>query len=493
MREEVLRLEGVTYWEQGVPQLEDVHLSIRVGEVLGLLPVRGHGLTALSHLLQGNLPLKYGYIYYREELINSWRSPAPKQNRIGVIQSTSSLVEGLTVAENIFVLRGGARSFLVRPRLLRRQLQPFLDEIEVDIKANAYVEELSTFQRFVVELVKAVVTGCHLVMLRDISTFISESELTRLHKILRYYAGRGMSFLYIGYHFEELALVCGRTAMMIDGRITKIIVGKDTPPSSSADYEGKMRRELSRQGESGGTSACRFQMKEVSGGALQKLSFSAKAGECIVLQDLDNRIFDSLLGILVGAVPAEQGGMWMNGNPFVPSYDRQLAIIREDPTHTMLFSEMSYLDNLCFTLDHRLPEMWYSRKVQEGLKRAYADMVDEGLFWVKPIHLSRRQKYDLIYHRILLQAPQVVFCIQPFKGADMELRMHIWELLEELMERGIAVVILAVNLSDALALSHQLIRIHHDGSCECYHRNEFAKVPFAAPWVRFIQSSDQEE
>ena len=105
MRNEVLRLEKVTLREQGVTLLDNLNLHIFEGEIMGLVPIDTHGLTALCDLLRENLPLHYGYVFYREKLINTWRSPQPHYNRISVIQAKSCLVDGLSVADNIFVLR----------------------------------------------------------------------------------------------------------------------------------------------------------------------------------------------------------------------------------------------------------------------------------------------------------------------------------------------------------------------------------------------------
>ncbi|MFI3174038.1 MAG: ATP-binding cassette domain-containing protein [Bacillota bacterium] len=489
MIEEVLRLSGVTYWEEDVPRLEDFHLSVRAGEVIGLVPVLGHGTTALLNLLRENRPLQKGYIYYREELINNWRTPNPRMNRISVIRSTSSLVEGLTVADNIFVLRRGFRSFLIRKPLLHRQLQPFLDEIGMDLHSQSYIEELSPFQRVVVELVKAVVDGSKLIILRDIGTFISESELYRLHEILRYYVSKGISFLYIGFHLEELSLICNRIAMMVNGTITKVIADHKDRPMYTAIYEGKMRRELDLQTQSKVKSKCVFRAENLSGGGVKQLSFSAMAGECLVLQDLDHCVFESLIGMLQGEKAIEGGGLFLNSAPFVPEQTRKLAIVPPNPTKAMLFPELSYFDNLCFTLDHRLKEIWGSPRTQKGILSTYeiASALSE-----KPLsQLSVTEEYDLVYRRILVQSPEVLFCVQPFQGANMELRMHIWELLQELMAEGIAVVILAVNLSDTLALASGLIRIYENGECERYERREFAEIPFVAPWVEFIKEAEE--
>lgn len=137
MRKEVLRMTHVIYQDQGGTPLRDFNLNVFAGEIMGLIPLNGgHGMTALTELLRKNLPLQSGSIYYREEQINSWRAPIPRYNRIGVIQSSSCLVEGVTVADNIFVLRPAFKSWLIRSKLLRQQLQPILEKFDPDISRS---------------------------------------------------------------------------------------------------------------------------------------------------------------------------------------------------------------------------------------------------------------------------------------------------------------------------------------------------------------------
>ena len=147
------------------------------------VPVNRVGLAAFIRLLRQNLPLHYGYVYYQEKMVNHWRFPTMKYNRISVIQNRSCLAEGLTVADNVFVLRQGFRKRIVQPKVLRQQLQPFLEEIGVEISSDAYVDELSAFERLVVELLKAVVAGNRLIVMDDIGTFVSDRELKKLHEI----------------------------------------------------------------------------------------------------------------------------------------------------------------------------------------------------------------------------------------------------------------------------------------------------------------------
>ena len=101
MRNEVLRMERVTYKEDEVVKLKDFNLQIFQGEVMGFLPVNSHGKTALLKLLERNLPLYDGYIYYGGEKVNTWKENYKAANRISIIQEKSSLAGNLNIADDI--------------------------------------------------------------------------------------------------------------------------------------------------------------------------------------------------------------------------------------------------------------------------------------------------------------------------------------------------------------------------------------------------------
>lgn len=96
--------------------------------------------------------------------------------------------------------------------------------------------------------------------------------------------------------------------------------------------------------------------------------------------------------------------------------------------------------------------------------------------------LSEKQKYQLVYMRVLLQKPKIVFCVQPFKGADLSHRMFIWKLLEMMLDKGITVVILALNLADSISLAERLVQVGSGGFAEEITRDQFGSLAGDAPW-----------
>lgn len=104
--------------------------------------------------------------------------------------------------------------------------------------------------------------------------------------------------------------------------------------------------------------------------------------------------------------------------------------------------------------------------------------------------LSEKQKYQLIYSRVMLQNPGIVFCIKPFKGADLTHRMVIWKLLEDFLDKGITVVDLSLNLSDSLSLADRSLLIQTDRSIREIYREDFSSVSRQIPWRHVYKDYD---
>lgn len=457
MRPEVFRMERVTYKENGIERLSNCDLHIFSGEILGLIPLNSHGLPSLLDVITKNLPLEFGFIFLREKLINNWRYPHPQHNPIGLIQSQSQLVEGLSLADNVFVLRSGFGAWYIQSRLLRAQLVPFFEKIGIDVPLEEYPEELPTFQRIVVELIRAMVAGYRLMILYDISTFLSEAELEKLHGILRKCVQEGFSFLYISSQPEDLSRIADRICIFENGRILKTLE-KGAPIQEIVEKTAGFNRRAAQTPALEPDASTVLRVEGLSLDSMQQLSFDVHRGECVVLQDVNNRMTSPLLQILEGDRAPESGQIWLDNRICNPVGNRDIAVIQELPAQTMIFPRLSYFDNLFITSDHHLPHLWSNTQMQRRLAREYGARNGVELFDQPVESLSELEKIDLVYNRILLQKPRVVFCIRPFKGADMELREHIRQLMFQLRKKQIAVVLLTANADETYGIADRMIR-----------------------------------
>ncbi len=489
MKQEVLRLERVTYRSEGVSILDNFSFHIAAGEIMGLQPLDNDGLDELLDIIQNNPPLYFGFVYFMEKCVNSWRSAARAKNRVTVIGSDSSLVKGMDVVTNIFVLRPGFRQELIRHDLLTKQLMPFLTDIGVDIDPSASVEHLSAFERMVVEILRAVVAGHHLIVLREIGSVVSEGDLEQLHAIMRHYADRGFAFLYISPHYEEIRQVCTRMALMQGAAIQTQRAGRSLDQPISVmyykDYYDHVTQRI-RGREWIDRREPLLEARDICGDYLKHFSFSLFRGECLIIQNLDVAVHQEMTAILSGDESGHDAGLELNGRHIRGFRSREVAYVREDPARTMIFENMTGLENICIALDSRIPSVWRRRKVRRAVRDEYLRLFGDDIVDKNVDELTQAERIRLVYCRILFQRPQVVFFSQPYKNADVKLRFQICSLQEMLLRRGISIVILAVNIADALTLADRLVRIGlKNGRMETreYLKQDFASLPLNIPWV----------
>ena len=163
--------------------------------------------------------------------------------------------------------------------------------------------------------------------------------------------------------------------------------------------------------------------------------------------------------------------------------------MKEEATQTMLFDDLTVRDNICIGLDRKAPNIWLKKKIQKSVQEEYYRIFGEDIVDCYINELSDEQKTRVIYMRILLEKPEVVFMVQPFKHAGTPHRMQVWELQTLLLERGISIVILAMNMSDSLTIADRVIRISRvDGKMTTkeFTYNQFSELPMSLPWVGFF-------
>ncbi len=488
MEQEVLHLLRVTYKEQEEAILRDFELNIRKGEIMGLMPLNSYGLGEFLKLIRNNPPLYYGEVYYMGKKVNSWRDMQRTPNRITVIENSQALIFGQSVLTNVFVLRSGFKQWLIRKKLLKEQLKPFLKEIGLNISADVPVEELSAFERVAVEILRAVIAGHHLIVLREIGTVIGESRMQELYRIIRHYSKQGISFLLISVHMEEIRPVCSRMAIMSNGRILSVLereeIRDEVIDLCSREYVDRVLRRIRIDPNQEEKTQ---QVVFLGTGRLSDLKIKVYKGEYLVIRPLETRIFEELKTLIFEESNA--GGKAILIRPYSKNFfrTRKLALLTERPDKTMLFPDMSYSDNLLFTIDHRIPYARMRRGIIKSAKQELSDILGNEVFDKRISELSQRERIELIYARVILQKPEIVICIQPFKGADLSARLLIWELQELLLKKGITIVVLTMNMADSLSLADRVIEIDENFGIKEILRKDFGSYSSDTPWSRMFR------
>ena len=459
MTDDVLRLWRVTYREKDNDFLRDFDLDVRTGEIMGLLPLNLYGLPALLEVIQENPPLYFGTVWYQGEIVNSWRDMPRRPSPVTVVDKVSSLVSVQNILTNIFLLRQESH-FFVSEKKLEKELRPYLEEIGVDISPWTRAEDLTAFQRVAVEILRGVIWGHRLIILREVSSFIGENKLEELYRIMDICRKKGISFLFISSHYEEIRSVCDRAAVMSNGRILMKLDVKTESEQLKAVCTKDNQKHSAFQKEDIDPDKVQpvLEMRALEGKCFDRTDIAVYEGEYLVLHTPEVRIFDELGRIIFGE---DSGGGYviLEGKKTNPRRTREIAYLRANAEESMLFGKMSYMDNLLFTADHKASSVWRSSGVKKSIRQEFSGMLGEDIFSRRVDTLSRREKITLVYTRVLLQHPRVVFCEMPFMDEDPGMKLLIRDLQRRLNENRVAVVVLTMNLNENILDADRVIRI----------------------------------
>jgi ribose transport system ATP-binding protein len=478
MKSEILRMERVTTIHDDVTLLDNFNLHIFQCEIMGLVCVNANGKESLIQLISQNVPIHYGRVYFNEILVNNYQHSPMTMNKVAVIEQKSRLIQDLSVADNVFVLRRGFKKYLINPRVLNEQLQQFTKEVGLTIDGNDLVANLNPFEKCIVELLRAVIMGAKLIVIRDISNCVSAADLTKFHTLLRYYCEKGFSFLYICNHHEEAFKICTQVAVMRDGKILRILAKNEFENDNLLPYYIGEFSDVTRIANNHPNQQAILTFQNICTENLNHMNFMVAKGECTVLFDVDNTILADIMQLMNGQLEQDSGTIFLENTVYTQKQARRavgngITFIGKDPIQTMLFKEMSYIDNLCILLDKKQNAVQINHRIIKSVIHEYEPIVGKDIYEINIMNLKLQSLYDLIYYRIQLCHPKIVFCLQPFAGADMYMRRHLIELINKLKKSGITVILLSVTIADSLVVADRLLLFEKGRFSSEYFNSEF--------------------
>ena len=132
MKQEILRFENVTCKKDGAVYLDNFSFYMTAGEIVGMLSVNDRGIQELIELTAKNHPIDAGRVYMGGKLVNSYLNQEETSNRIYQIDQKSSLINDLSIADNLFVMRPGFKKQVINEWVLREQADRVLKQLSME-------------------------------------------------------------------------------------------------------------------------------------------------------------------------------------------------------------------------------------------------------------------------------------------------------------------------------------------------------------------------
>ena len=200
--------------------LDGVDFDVRQGEIHALVGENGAGKSTLMKVLSGAELPDSGEMRLSGAPFRPANPLDARRRGVAMIYQELSLADHLTVEENIslgvepttlgWVHRGVARDNALRA----------LEQLgHTDIRPDVPVGLLSVAERQIVEIARAVATGCSVLVLDEPTSSLAREDVGRLFDLIRRLKEQGHAIVYISHFIEEVKDIADRFTVLRDGRV----------------------------------------------------------------------------------------------------------------------------------------------------------------------------------------------------------------------------------------------------------------------------------
>ncbi len=453
----------------GVVALERVSLELFPGEILAVVGENGAGKSTLMKILSGALQPDEGTILLDGRPVRFANPRQALAHGIGIIYQELSVIDALSVGENVFLgrlpERPGAPGTVDWPRLWR-EASRVLERVGAPFDPRTPVRALSVAQKQLVEIARALSQDVRVLILDEPTSSLSLQETERLFEILRGLRAQGVAVIYISHRLEEVFALADRVTVLRDGRV----VG--TLPIGEATRDGLIRmmvgRDLSayyREVRSSPGPA-RLEVRNlVRSGVLHGVSLTVRAGEIVGLAGLVGAGRTELARCLCGVDPIDAGEIWVDGQRVTirspqDAVRQGIVLVPEDRKQQGLVLVLSVRENIALSVLRHLARFGFpSRQRERSLAQAFVDRlrIRTPSLEQRVLNLSGGNQQKVVLARALATQPKVLILDEPTRGIDVGAKAEVHALVAELAESGMAILLISSELPEVLSMSHRVL------------------------------------
>ena len=451
-------MKGIVMDFGPVRAVDHVDFEVKPGEIVGLLGENGAGKSTLMNVLAGSFPPTEGEIMLNGEKVRM--SSALHAMKLGIrfIHQELNLCNDLNVFENLFL----AEELLEKGRLLNKKemakrTRDVFERMHVQIDPWTLVETLQPAEKQIVEIARALLFKCDLIIMDEPTTALSNREIDNLFVIMRQLKKEGVSFIYISHKMPEIFEICESYYVLRDGKL--VGKGQIADIDDSAITEMMIGRTLAEDDfahkEYYGQDEIALETDHLSGDSFEDVSFQLHKGEIIAFTGLQSSGRDMLADALFGIIPhtgkLEIKGKSMHRRVIRAFMRNGVAMVPRSRKERGILNDLSIIDNNSMayynTLFHKL-----LIKPKEEKKRFARSKENLSIKTDNPKNpitsLSGGNQQKVILGRWLEANADVLIFDNPTQGIDVGTKFEIYHLILELARNGKAIVVFSAEFPE---------------------------------------------
>ena len=464
----ILTLKNITKEFPGVKALDDVTINIERGTIHGLVGENGAGKSTLIKVLAGIYQPNKGEIILDGKPCRFNSPIEARRAGISVVHQEIKLAEPLSVAENMFLGNVQLKNGLVDWKGMRRRAREIVEDLGMDIDINAQVSSLTVAKKQIVEIMHAINNNSRILIMDEPSAVLTDRELEVMFRIVKQLRDEGITIIYISHRLDEIFGLCSNVSVLRDG------CHIDTIPVASVDRQGLINMMVGREmgqeypkevGNVGGTI---LEVKNLSRGILQDISFEVKSGEVFGISGLVGAGRTELARAILGIDKPESGEVYVRGKKvhyrtFADAIRDGLGLIPEDRKLQGLVQIMSVKRNTTLVNMKRVLRAGViSSSLEEKLSKEYADKlhVVTPSMETEVQYLSGGNQQKVVIAKWLFQNSEILFLDEPTRGIDVDAKAEIYRLINRMAKEGKTIIMISSEMPELLGMCDRIMVMH---------------------------------
>lgn len=465
----MLQLNHITKQYPGVAALDDVSVSFQKGEVHALLGENGAGKSTLIKVLSGAIIPNAGEIVMDGKSFAQITPALAQKLGIGVIYQEFTLVPTLTVAENIFLGKGYRKGIFLDKKAMLSQAAKILEDLHIDIDPRTPVKQLSVAYQQIVEISKALANDVKVLVMDEPTAPLTTAEVGNLFRMVRKLADRGVTIIFISHRMEELFEIADRVTVLRDGKYVKTLDMKETSTAELISLMvGRSIDEQYPQREHNIGETVLEVEHLFARDYIKDVNFRVHAGEIVGLAGLIGAGRTVLVRAIYGADPLQAGVIRLKGkevelkSPAV-SIHSGVALVPENRKEQGVVLGMSIADNLVMSTVKKLSSFIFVKK--QHCRKLVAEYIEKLRIKTpsaqqKVLNLSGGNQQKVVIGKFLATDPLVYIFDEPTRGIDVGAKHEIYQLMNQLVSQGKAIIMISSELPEILGMSDRVLVMH---------------------------------
>lgn len=472
----VLEMSDITKEFPGVKALDHVNFKVRKGEIHALCGENGAGKSTLMKVLSGLYPAGT----YSGEIIIEGQSRQFQQISdaekagIAIIHQELALVKEMTVGENIFLGAEPCRHGVIQWDELYHNASVWLKKVGLNISPNVKIGHLGIGQQQLVEIAKALSKHTKILILDEPTAALTESEVSILMGILNQLRSEGVSCVYISHKMPEVFALADSITVLRDGRTIATLDRKETDDDQVVSL--MVGRELTerypRVDHIPGDTVLEVSRYNVwhpekrNQKVLRDIHFTLRKGEILGIAGLmgagRTELASSLFGAYEGRAEGEVRieGKAVRIRSVAEAIQAGIALVTEDRKRQGLVMGMDVKRNTTMAAMGKVSKLgvineneeikWGRQYVQE-LKTKTSSL--ETLVGT----LSGGNQQKVVLGKWLMSDPKILIMDEPTRGIDVGAKYEIYNLMNRLVDQGVAIIMISSELPEVLGMSDRIM------------------------------------